>query len=183
MLLLQFVVECGKLLLMMVHLTLQLYNALLEAFSFNSSRILQLLCQFIVLLLHLLLRHLSFILSVLLDEFLLLQLNVSDLLIDVHLLLVEGRFVLHTLVQKYSELIGLMDAVNQNCHQRHFLFVRKLRSKLMRSYTSKFGRDLSYFFVEWSENERIFTLGIQQDQPDDLRPEPFLIINKPVDRS
>ena len=69
-----------------------------------------------MLLLHLLLSHLSFILSVLLDELLLLQLNVSDLLIDVHLLLVEGRFVLDTLVQENSELVSLMDAVNQDCH-------------------------------------------------------------------
>ena len=68
-----------------------------------------------MLLLHLLLSHLSFILGVLLDELLLLKLNISDLLIDVHLLFVEGRFVLDTLVQENSELIRLMDAVNQDC--------------------------------------------------------------------
>ena len=52
----------------------------------------------------------------------------------------------------------------------------------MRSNSSKLGRDLGDFFVEWPENERIFALGIQQDQPDDLRPESLLIINKSVDR-
>ena len=67
-----------------------------------------------MLLLHLLLSHLSFILGVLLDELLLLKLNISDLLIDVHLLLVEGRFVLDTLVQENSELVSLMDAVDQD---------------------------------------------------------------------
>ena len=77
-----------------------------------------------MLLLHLLLRHFSFILSVLLDEFLLLQFNVSDLLVDVHLFLVEGRFVLDTFVEEHSELIGLVDAIDQNRQQGHFLLVR-----------------------------------------------------------
>ena len=67
-----------------------------------------------MLLLHLLLSHLSFILGVLLDELLLLKLNISDLLIDVHLLFVEGRFVLDTLVQENPKLIRLMDAVDQD---------------------------------------------------------------------
>ena len=53
----------------------------------------------------------------------------------------------------------------------------------MRSNSSKLGRDLGDFFVEWPENVRIFALGVKQDQPDDLRPKPLLIINEPVDRS
>ena len=53
----------------------------------------------------------------------------------------------------------------------------------MWSDTSKLGRDLGDFFVERPEDVRIFTLGVQEDQPDDLWPEPLLIINKPIDRS
>ena len=53
----------------------------------------------------------------------------------------------------------------------------------MWSNASKLSRYLSHFFVERPEDVRVFALGIQEDQPDDLRPEPLFIIDKPIDRS
>lgn len=66
------------------------------------------------LYLHLLGAFSVLVLSILLDELLLSGLKFTDLLVDLHLLFVEGRFVLDALVEEQSELIRLVDAVNHH---------------------------------------------------------------------
>ena len=165
---------------MVVHLPLQLLNVLLEAFGFDARCTLKLLGQLVELRLHLLLAHLRFVLGVLLDELLLLQLDVSDLLIDIHLFLVEGGLVLDALVEEHPELVGLVDAVDQHGEQGHFLLIGKFSCELMWSDAGKLGRNLGDLFVEGPENVRILALGVQEDQPDYLGPEPLFILDEPV---
>ena len=74
---------------MLAYLPLRLLDLLDQGFGFDSSRVRQLLFQFSQLLLHLLLSRGSLIFRHLLYELLLLSLQVPNLLVDVHLFLVE----------------------------------------------------------------------------------------------
>jgi len=65
---------------------------------FSSGGLGQLRSELVELLLHLFLSGISLILSILFDKFLLFRLKITDLLVDIHLFLVEGRLVFDSLV-------------------------------------------------------------------------------------
>jgi len=83
-----------------------------------------------------------FVIGILLDKLLLLRLQVSDLLVHIHLLFVERRFVLNSFIEEHSEVICLVDAINQHSEQSHFLFVGELGCELICSDTDKLLLDL-----------------------------------------
>ena len=122
-------------------------------------------------------RRIRLILSVLFDELGLLVLQISDLLIDFHLLLVKGGLVLDALVQEQTELISLVNAIDQNGDQGHFLLVTKLCSEVYRFYPSEFCRYFGDVTIERSKHVWILTSGIHQNEADDLRPEFLLFLN------
>ena len=84
----------------MVLFALESHNLVFDWFRLVSRRLRELSSKRFKLYKHLLLRCVCFILSVGLDLLSLLHFKVTDLLVDVHLLLVEGRLVLDSLVEE-----------------------------------------------------------------------------------
>ena len=90
-------------------------DLVLDRFGFGSRSRSQLSSERIQIILHLFLSRICFIFSVSLDKLLLLRLQITNLLVYIHLFFVEGRLILDTLVEEHSELVSLMDAVNEDC--------------------------------------------------------------------
>ena len=82
----------------MILFLLEVKDLVFYRLRFSSGSLGQLRSELVELLLHLLLRGIGLVLSILLDKFLLFSLKIADLLVDVHLLLVEGRLVFDPLV-------------------------------------------------------------------------------------
>ena len=106
--------EAGQLVLMGTLFALKGDVVFFETLGFDSACVCDLFTKLVKQGLQFLRANERLILAALFDELLLLSLDITDLLVDVHLLLVVGRFVLHSLVQKLAEIIGLMDAVDEH---------------------------------------------------------------------
>lgn len=84
------------------------------------------------------------VIGILLDKLCLLRLQVSDLLVDIHLFFVKRGFVFDAFIKEHSEIIRLMDAINQNSEQSHFLLVGELGCELICSDSNKLLLDLHH---------------------------------------
>lgn len=136
LLLLDLVIESRQLVLIVVLLAFKGKDLILEWPRLSPRSLHQQLLQLVDLLRHLLLRHIRLVLRMLLHKLLLPCFQVTNLLIDFHLLLVVSRLVLDASVQEKAELVGLMDAIYEHCQQRHLLMLRKCSHELRRLDTN-----------------------------------------------
>ena len=165
----------------MVLFALESHNLVFDWFRLVSRRLRELSSKRFKLYKHLLLRCVCFILSVGLDLLSLFHLKVTDLLVDVHLLLVEGRLVLDSLVKEEAELVRLVDQVDHNGEQSHLLLVCEGLNEVHGLDACKFGCDLGNFFIERTEHVWVFIPGVHQDKADYFRPELLLVFNDLVE--
>ena len=116
-----------------------------------------------------------------LDPLRLLDLEFSDLLIDVHLFLVQGALVLHSLVEEHAEAVSFMDAVDHHGQKSHLLVVADLLDEVVRLDATELPLDNSNFLVEGTENVRVLVAGIHQNQSYDLGPKLLFINDELID--
>ena len=178
---LDFLLELSDFVGIGILLALEGDDLLLEGLGLGSLSLRQLFTKLIKFQLHLLLRLIVTILSVLLDVIGLPGFCISNQLVDVHFFFVVSRFILDSLVKIEAELVGLMDTVDQNCEDGHFVMIAQLRGEFTRFDPSKSTGNSSHFLVERTENIRVFIPRVHQNQSDNLRPQLLLVIDDLVE--
>ena len=128
-------------------------------------------------MLHLLLSGIVLILRILLDEFRLFSLQVSDRLVNVHFFLVKCGLVFNAPVEEQTELVGLVDAVDEHGEQGHFLLIAQFLSEVSWLDTCELFGYFCDFFIKGTKNVRLLTACIHKNQSDNLRPELLLVFD------
>ena len=110
-----------------------------------------------------------------------LGLDLTDLHVDIHLLLVEDGLVLDTLIEEHPELIGVVDVVDEDKEEVDLLLGGEGLDELVWLETSELLGDSDDSLIVGSEGVEVFVPNEEEDETDDLRPEFLLVWEDPVD--